>query len=697
MIKKLKRNSYFRNGVVAVVLLIGVVLFAVVFLVSTRYEQSEGNRVIEETLDFMKMQCLRFDNLNASEQAEDQIQLLDKTKELERCLEDEEPEDKEKFLKDYAENQRLSGILLLDREGKLTESVTLDEETYEDWEGVLLDKNVINVVEYSKKSYLSNKQEEDGTIYDYAAIGMCSGEGMVFCYTKRMQDDTDEMSVGLANMLSGYQLEMDGLILITDGSRILSSNDETLLEKEVDDFSLLASHEDEIPSEKVSMLKEDGTKYLTRYGKFRTYYLYVFFPAKEVFRQRSALLAYVMILYVLFLLAIAIIRQREMQSANVLKMKFLRQMSHDIRTPINGIRGMIRIGNSFPDDMEKQQECRDKIWEASGFLIDLVNDVLDMGKLESGEIKLEEKPFRLQELVDNELTVLEEQARERSVMLQIGRMEGEHWNLIGSPVHVQRVLTNVIANAIKYNRENGTVTISCRELAGKSTQESTRYEFICEDTGIGMSQEFQKHMFEQFSQENVSGEVSHHGTGLGLAIVKSLVQVMKGDIWCESERDKGTTFHIILPFGIDAEEKIPEIVTGEGSEAQLQGVSVLLVEDNEMNMEIAQFLLEEEGATIRSAWNGQEALEIFAASEMGEFDVILMDVMMPVMDGEAAARAIRALDRADAKTIPIIATTANAFEDDIESALQAGMNAHIAKPINLLHLKQVIRKYLNRV
>jgi CheY-like chemotaxis protein len=325
--------------------------------------------------------------------------------------------------------------------------------------------------------------------------------------------------------------------------------------------------------------------------------------------------------------------------------------------------------------------------------MDLVNDVLDMGKLESGEIILEEKPFHLQELLQNELYIMDGQAREHDVSLQLGELTAEHQNLIGSPIHIQRILTNLITNAIKYNQVGGSVTLSCHELESKSESQTALFEFICADTGIGMGRDFQKHMFDQFTQENAAGELSHHGTGLGLTIVQNLVQKMGGQIRCESERGEGPTFFITLPFAIDPE---PKHLVSEADEhaAPLNGLSILLVEDNELNMEIAEFLLEEEGAVVTKAMNGREAVQRFEASAPGTFQMILMDIMMPVMDGETAARAIRALDRPDAKTIPIIAMTANAFSDDIASSLQAGMNAHLSKPIDADLLIAVIKEHI---
>jgi CheY-like chemotaxis protein len=255
-------------------------------------------------------------------------------------------------------------------------------------------------------------------------------------------------------------------------------------------------------------------------------------------------------------------------------------------------------------------------------------------------------------------------------------------------------LVNIISNEIKYNCQNGSVTISCRELKQEVDKNGTVYEFVCADTGIGMSAEFQKHMFEQFTQEKAVGEVAHHGTGLGLAIVKKLVDELKGTIRCESEIGKGTVFYITIPFIIDANVEQHKALPDDLQNKNLDGVTVLLVEDNDMNMEVAEFILTEEKATVIKAVNGQEAVDIFAKSKKGQIDIILMDIMMPIMDGETATRNIRSLNREDATTIPIIAMTANAFEEDIQSAIDAGMNAHIAKPVEPDKIKKAILHYL---
>ena len=381
--------------------------------------------------------------------------------------------------------------------------------------------------------------------------------------------------------------------------------------------------------------------------------------------------------------------------ANAAKTDFLRRMSHDVRTPINGIRGMVEISRHYAGDEAKQEECRQKILSASGFLLELVNNVLDMNKLESGEIRLEQQPFDLRRLVEETVSVTEVQAQERGIRLQYNGVQGEHTAVIGSPVHVRQVLQNIASNAIKYTPEGGSVTLECCETL--CANEQATYSFRCTDTGIGMSPAFQKHAFEPFAQEDSSARTAYAGTGLGLAITRELVEQMGGQITFTSQQGKGTVFVISMPFRLDTEAQAAadarQAAQPAAADSGVRGAKVLLVEDNDLNMEIAQFLLENEGAIVTQAWNGQQALDAFTASEPGTFDVILMDVMMPVMGGLEAARRIRALPRPDAATVPIFAMTANAFQDDIERSRAAGMNEHLTKPLETRQLMATIARY----
>ena len=379
----------------------------------------------------------------------------------------------------------------------------------------------------------------------------------------------------------------------------------------------------------------------------------------------------------------------EMRIANRTKTEFLSRMSHDIRTPINGIRGMVDICRYYIGNPKKQEECLDKILLSSTFLMELVNDVLDMNKLESGQIKLEEKPFSISEILKEVETVVGMAATEQGITLTVKKGEINHENLLGSSLHVRQILQNITSNAVKYNKPNGKVILECRELPPKN--EKAVFEFVCTDNGIGMSPEFQEHAFEPFVQENSSARTSYTGTGLGLAIVKKLVEQMEGTIHFVSEPGKGTRFTLVIPFlPDDSIEMQTEQTQSTDAVKGIENDKILLVEDYEINMEIARFVLENEGAQVQEAWNGKEAVDLFAASEPGGYDVILMDLMMPVMGGLEAAQCIRKLEREDAKTVPIIAMTANAFADDEERSLAAGMDAHISKPLDAEKLIQVI-------
>ena len=384
----------------------------------------------------------------------------------------------------------------------------------------------------------------------------------------------------------------------------------------------------------------------------------------------------------------------EAQRANLSKTDFLRRMSHDIRTPINGIRGMIEIANHCPDDLKKQAECRLKIWEASGYLLSLISSVLDMNKLESGVVVLSDTSFDLRQLLDEVNTIAEMQAIEHGLHYAVDLEEQQlmHTALIGSPRHLKQVLMNLAGNAVKYNKENGSIRVWCKELS--CDNDTAVFRFACIDTGIGMSPEFQAHAFEPFSQEGRNNaRTRYDGSGLGLSIVKGLVEQMGGSIDFTSEEGVGTTFYVTLTFKLDS-APLPAAEPEDNEEtADLSGVRILLAEDNDLNMEIALFFLERYGAQVLCARNGQEATELFSASSPGDIDLILMDVMMPVMNGYDATRTIRAMDRPDAAGIPIIAMSANAFQDDILKSRAAGMNEHLPKPLSTQKLLSTVRRY----
>ncbi len=472
-------------------------------------------------------------------------------------------------------------------------------------------------------------------------------------------------------------------------------------------------------SQALLAFKENGVWHYGVMTKQRDYYIYMYIPFYLVFKNLTSNVLTVIFIYLTFFfigaqvlrgtksksLKTEIEKEKEYQNslleeakkaeaANRAKTEFLQRMSHDIRTPINGIRGMLEMGDYYADDIQKQTECREKVKEASSILLELVNEVLDMSKLESGEIYLEEAPFSINEVGEEVTNVLGRLAEERGITIEEDVTGIEHPHLIGSPVHIKRLLMNILSNALKYNKENGHIYITCKEMPSDETDRAI-IEFICRDTGIGMSEEFQKHMFEPFSQEQKGGATKFGGTGLGMSIAKVLAEKMGGTISFVSEVGVGTTFVVTIPFKIDVDAYKQETKQPE-EKGSIKGYNILLVEDNELNMEIAEFQVKNQGATVTKAWNGQEAVDIFKKSKEGKFEAILMDVMMPVLNGYEATAKIRALDREDAKIIPIIAMTANAFTEDMLLSKNAGMNRHLAKPINVDLLVKVVSELVEK-
>ncbi len=380
----------------------------------------------------------------------------------------------------------------------------------------------------------------------------------------------------------------------------------------------------------------------------------------------------------------------EAKKANISKTDFLRRMSHDIRTPLNGIIGILTLSEKFKDDPLKREEFKDKMLQSANYLLELVNDVLDISKLESGTMVLDNKPFHLDNVFTRIISTVEVNAKEHNIHFK-GGINGSnivhHW-LIGSEIHLNRVLMNLASNAIKYNKENGYVGMYCNEVSSDGNY--ALFEFICEDSGLGMSKEFIKHAFEPFTQENKETTTGFSGSGLGLSIVKDIVEKMSGTISLTSEENKGTKFVVRIPFKIDKEP----CFTKESIKQQdinIKGLKALLVEDNGLNMEIAKMVLENEGLVITCAKNGKEALNIVKENK-DDFDLIFMDVMMPVMDGITASKKIRELG----VKVPIIAMTANAFMDDKKACLDAGMDAHIAKPLDIKLIDKTIKGLLNK-
>ena len=378
--------------------------------------------------------------------------------------------------------------------------------------------------------------------------------------------------------------------------------------------------------------------------------------------------------------------------ANTAKTDFLNRMSHDLRTPLNGILGMLDIAQKNETNPKALLECHEKMRTAAFHLKALVNDVLDMQRMETDRFFLEQIPFDIREILDNCWSMLEAQASRLDITLKkIKPGSLKYPYLIGSPLHIRQIFMNLLSNAIKYNKPGGSISVHAKII--RQVHQNVIYKFIISDTGIGISPEFQKHIFEPFAQEDTGARTIYKGTGLGMAIVHRLVQEMGGTIQLKSEKNVGSTFTLILPFTIDEHQPSASAETATDTPADLTDLHILVVEDNELNLEIAVFSLEAAGLNVSTAINGLEAVRLFEKSKPYEYDIILMDIMMPVMNGLDAAKAIRGLSRPDAPTVPIIALSANAFAEDIQKSKNAGINEHLAKPLEMDKVLKVIASY----
>ena len=378
--------------------------------------------------------------------------------------------------------------------------------------------------------------------------------------------------------------------------------------------------------------------------------------------------------------------------ANTAKTDFLNRMSHDIRTPLNGILGMLDIAQKNETNPKALLECHKKMRTAAFHLKALVNDVLDMQRMETDRFFLEQIPFDIREILDNCWSMLEAQASRLDITLKkIKPGSLKYPYLIGSPLHIRQIFMNLLSNAIKYNKPGGSISVHAKII--RQVHQNVIYKFIISDTGIGISPEFQKHIFEPFAQEDTGARTIYKGTGLGMAIVHRLVQEMGGTIQLKSEKNVGSTFTLILPFTIDEHQPSASAETATDTPADLTDLHILVIEDNELNLEIAVFSLEAAGLNVSTAINGLEAVRLFEKSKPYEYDIILMDIMMPVMNGLDAAKAIRGLSRPDATTVPIIALSANAFAEDIQKSKNAGINEHLAKPLEMDKVLKVIASY----
>ena len=705
--------------------LLGGVIGICVAVVSLFYffhaEKAEAEKRMVEIVNYVKVQCSTYTHYNESSESKSLLRAIESARQMSTNIKTETENGGQlsrDFLKGNLQTLWVDGILVLDADGKTDCEYSTDESLTNEITEYLQKDIIMDFAGYEERSYSERFTREDGSHIDIAACARKDAPGIVAIYYYTSPEFARNYTLTIQGLLNGYSTQKDGTILVADNGTVVACNDESLLGQNTADNEVVQAMKKHTDSQHIYHFKKEGIGCYGIMLKQRDYYIYAYLPDTEVFHNLPLNVMSVIFLYFLMFglfwfwtyktnlthqkleqekdekyKAELLIAAKKAEAANEAKTEFLQRMSHDIRTPINGICGVLNVADHYADDMKKQTECREKVKEASHLLLELVNDVLDMSKLESDEVILEEIPFNLSGIFREVFVVIEQIAAEQNIRIAWEKKEIIHRNLIGSPGYVKRVMMNILSNAVKYNRENGHIYISCVEIPSEHPGMTTM-EFVCRDTGIGMTEEFQKCVFEPFAQEHTGSRTKFAGTGLGMSISKKLVEKMGGTITFESEEGAGTTFVIRVPFKIDLDvDKSKE--QKDLSEKTIMGLHILLAEDNELNMEIAEFMFQNEGAEVTKAWNGLEAVEIFEKSRPGEFDVILMDIMMPVMNGYNATKRIRSMDREDAKEIPIIAMTANAFTEDRIRAKEAGMDEHISKPVDGNLLVKVIHELLN--
>ena len=704
MRKKRRSNKTIYIGIA--IAIAGLLSLLGVALIGANSAIHTAERTAERTLQYLREQCISYQDIIAADRVKSLVRLTEQVQELTDRDRLKGRERSNEGLAEYAQQQRISCVLVLNDALEPVYSYGVDM----DWSDLYTDESVSNVMQYPEKIF-ARRLTRDGVVYDVAAAARTVEPGMVFCVRRQSSAVIASYHTSIESLLAGYETLLNEKIYtyITDGEKVIGSSDNGQWNLPVDSVPLITALEQADSDSCLTRLDCGGTFFGMR-RMYQEYSLYVFLPADFVFTQTKNMLISAFGVYaaaaavVVVLLLVRLGRDRKRRelayqkqlekeveratAADQAKTHFLRSMSHDIRTPINIIMGMLEIIGRNPEDVTLVQSCREKAQTAARYLLALVNDVLTLNRPK--QEALGKTPYCLTSELHEMLDISRAQAEIAGVALTVMDLTLEHERFTGDPLYMRQICQNIIGNAIKYNHPGGWVRCSFRE--SRDADGVCRLKFVCEDNGAGMSETFQRHMFEAFAQENSDRGSLSGGVGLGLAVVKKLVDERGGTIQVDSARGQGTRFRVVLPMMPSEAE--PEAALPDAA-ASIAGRRLLVAEDNELNREIAVYLLQEAGAVVDQAADGKEAVEMFAASAPGTYDAVLMDVMMPELDGLAATRAIRGMDRPDAQ-LPIIAMTANLFDEDVEACLAAGMDAHIPKPLEAGRMIKTIAEWLER-
>lgn len=801
------------------------------------------NDTLDETISFVKSRINRYEIYNANDRVKSLVRLLDKSEELSRVL-DAEHDFTAQDMDNYAKQQRLTGVLVLDEKLNVSIQTTQDYDAMSLWKKLIDSKYVRDILESPSKTYMTRLRNE-GNIYDFAAVARQDAPGVLITYAKKEEVNEKNGDLTMETVFADFPFKMDGSVVISDGTKVVSTNESKLLGmsvKECDELYQNAFHESK---DHIVRLDAAGSSWYGKKEKIMDYDIYVFFPAMQVFMTRNVVcLSYILIAIVIFtlfrtvrihmeqesimreqkrlqiinalgqaysiillinikkdtlevikfsdgvghnyrkedlsnalrkeyienmiapsfqknymaftdistmesrlkehdsiscisqtikgawmrsmivpqkydekgnlstvLLAISDVteeKEHELEQdrilrnalssaehANRAKTAFLNNMSHDIRTPMNAIIGFTSLAAEHLDDREIIRDYLEKISTSGKHLLSLINDVLDMSRIESGSVKIENNKVHLPDILEDLKTIILESVHAKQQKLLVKMQDVVHEDIITDKLRLTQVLLNIVSNAVKFTPVGGTIHILVEEKASQKAGYAV-YSFCIKDNGISMSKEFQEHVFDSFARERTVTESGITGTGLGMAITKNIVDLMGGTIHLTSKQGEGSEFIVTLECELankTVQNKQSSCPKAEKKHLDYSGKKVLLVEDNELNREIATEILKSLGMKVDCAADGMEAVEIMSSEAGNQYDMIFMDIQMPKMDGYTATREIRTLKDMKKANVPIIAMTANAFDEDRKKAIKAGMNGHIAKPIDL----DVILQNLDRI
>lgn len=715
--KRARANSIFWT----VSLTVGVLLFSLVFVVSKHKDELDCKERLVTTFEFFKTQTSAYSKYNDTAVAKSLVRESAAVHALERdCTLDVS----EAELRQYTETLWMTGVALLDPTGSLISEYTEDGVGYEAIRDGLPEIASLGLVDAPDKTYVKRVELRDGSFVDVALHAFSAGDGILLAYRHTKEAFAQKSVLSVQTLLDGYDMNTVGTFLLVRSNVVEASNDPAMIGVDVTSHAMLRRIRATNQSEKLTyVVDERGAKYYGMYTHGRDFVLYAYVPAQNIYRSMMPNLAAMLILYIVMLAVLQGLRwnaeqkyrQREAAAehaykealekknheleiavqqeaaANRAKRDFLFNMSHDIRTPMNAIIGYTTLAETNLTQPVKVADYLRKISTASQHLLSLINDVLDMSRIESGRVVLEQKPVHLPTLVQDVQDIIQSNVTAKGLSFAVDLAGVRDEDVVADPLRLQRILLNILSNAVKFTPSGGSITLRVVEKNGAPVRYGD-YEFYVRDTGIGMSAEYQKHIFEQFSREETSTVSKTEGTGLGMPITKRLVEMMDGSIDLLSVQGQGTEFTVHLRLPLCGAPKLETPV----ADPAFAGMRLLVVEDNELNMEITTTVLEEAGFVVDQAVNGQAALEKIATAAPGQYALVLMDIQMPVMDGYEATRRIRALPDPAKAQIPIVAMTANAFAEDRENALAAGMNEHIAKPFDihtlLWKLAEILKK-----